>query len=1063
MKNKKIIYLALFLLLIGLISFGFAPEEKDKSNRQNKVSTNDASNFIAINQCYMWVTNNGAGSSNPVDGNSGFFWPGGADAVNSGTQIAAIFADGLIWGAKVGREIRVNGSTYRYGLQAGKILPDGTGDDPSLAKYRVFKIRKGWEALPPGSDRDAFELDYNEWPVEDGAPWVDVDGDGIYTPGVDTPEFIGDEVLWFVSNDLDPARSTFTYGTLPMGLEVQTTVFGFNRTGDLGDMVFKKYVIINKGELTLNELILGYWSDTDLGDAGDDYTGCDTVLSLGYTYNGDNDDKNFYGVNPPANGYDFFQGPIVPGTPTDSAKFLGEVRHGYRNLPMTAFAFYINGSQTYEDPDLGVAAGSVQFYNYLNGLIWNGSPFIDPNTNEEVKFVLAGDPTAPQGSPEAGWNEWNGWPGTPSGGPGDRRHLIASGPFTMEPGDTQEVVIGILIARGTSNINSITELKRKDIAAQIAYDLDFQLTPSPPNPVTNEYTDNKKITLYWAKNAEDYDEGDPLIYGRGFDDTTYTFEGYSIYQFSDISGSDQKLIGRYDLENDVTQVTEKQTIGGVLVEVVLYTLPNIGITHYTTIIQDQIKNTPLVNGGPYYFAIAAFGYSPNSDPQVLESPPQVISYIPGRQPITTTTPYNNGDNIILEKTSGIGDGFAKLKVIDPTLLTGHTYAVEINKPGGTLSYDLINRTAGDTLLKNMTDFGTDSLFKTMTDGFITIVTNTGADGIANDGQIRSIQEIKGPGGNELSTSVSVIESNNSTGKWQVHAYDFRDVQIADNPSTVKNEALQALNVFGKVGLDDYEIRFTSAGSEYYTFAYTVLNAFTKNDPKGKDRVPFEIWNVGNSANPKSFRLFVKVADKVEADTNWTQKLFTHRWESFFAVLDTNGYSEPIPDPSVKSKNTDYLFGNLAIVGAMPGDVPAEGTVIKITTWRPLTDDDEFVGTATAPNSNDTESAKNNLDKITVFPNPYFGAHDLEQNKYQRFVRFTGLPNTATIRIISLSGVFIVRIEKNSTSQYVDWDLRNSDGLPVASGIYIAYLELPGIGTTILKLAIIQETQYLDRL
>ena len=33
--------------------------------------------------------------------------------------------DGLIWGAKVGKEIRVNGATYRYGLQAGKILENG--------------------------------------------------------------------------------------------------------------------------------------------------------------------------------------------------------------------------------------------------------------------------------------------------------------------------------------------------------------------------------------------------------------------------------------------------------------------------------------------------------------------------------------------------------------------------------------------------------------------------------------------------------------------------------------------------------------------------------------------------------------------------------------------------------------------------------------------------------------------------------------------------------------------------------------------------------------------------
>jgi hypothetical protein len=44
-----------------------------------------------------------------------------------------------------------------------------------------------------------------------------------------------------------------------------------------------------------------------------------------------------------------------------------------------------------------------------------------------------------------------------------------------------------------------------------------------------------------------------------------------------------------------------------------------------------------------------------------------------------------------------------------------------------------------------------------------------------------------------------------------------------------------------------------------------------------------------------------------------------------------------------------------------------------------------------------------------------------------------------------------------------WDLANEDGLPVASGLYIAYIDMPDLGTTkILKMAIVQEQQVLDR-
>ena len=1037
MRKNKLIYLMSIVLALGVLSYGFTPSDKDKNNKLRKPNTNDNSNSISINQCFMWMSNNGSGSHDPRNDGSGFYWPGGENAT-----IPAIFADGLIWGAKIGREVRVNGATYRYGLQAGKILSDGSADDPSFEKYRIFRIRKGWESLPPSAERDAFEKDYNEWPVDDGAPWVDVNGDGIYTQGLDTPEFVGDEVLWCVSNDLDASRTTFTYGTLPMGLEQQTTVFAFNRTGDLGDMVFKKYKLINKGTLTLKDMIIGYWSDTDLGFAGDDYTGCDTVLSLGYTYNGDNDDNGFYGTTPAADGYDFFQGPVVPAGATDSAKFLGGWRKGFKNLPMTAFTFYINNQAfDYPDPDLGVAAGSVQFYNYLSGFRGDGAPFIDPNTGEEVKFVLAGDPVG-----GTGWYEGPGWPGGPT--PDDRRHVMCSGPFDMAPGDTQEVVVGILITRAADPIASIVDLKRKDNAAQIAYNLDFKLTPVPQNPVTSAFTSDAKITLLWEDNAESYDEGDPLIYGFGLDDTTYTFEGYRVWQFSDNAGSDPVLLDVFDLNNNVTEIPD-------------FELLNEGVAHYKIIDFDEINKSPLFNARPYYFAVTVFGYSPNSDPKYLESPPQIITVFPGKPSIDNNYPYNSGDNIVADQTSGNSDSKVTFKIVNPSALTGHDYEVAVGKQNDLLVYSLIDKTLNDTLLANQSDFGVDTLHKQIIDGFILNVENMGGDAIAdaNNGNyaIKSIEEIKGPGGSELGEPVNVFESLNSTGQWQFQAI---------NPSLAKLD-LQGINEKREIGFDDYEIRFTESGSEYYATYFTPIYGLFKNDPKGKGRIPLEIWNIGFNSNHPEQRLYVKIVDNatISQDTSWSQDKFnlwdnSYRWEGLYGVYsDTIPYSEPLPDPSYKAQNSDYKILNLALIG----DQPLPGTVVKITTWKPMVEGDKFSAKVEAPLLNNSTEAQNNLNKLSVFPNPYFGAQGLEQNKYARFMRFTGLPTSATIRIVSLAGVFIRKIEKDPTSQYVDWDLFNSSGLPVASGIYLAYIDMPGVGTKILKLAVIQETQYIDRI
>ncbi len=48
------------------------------------------------------------------------------------------------------------------------------------------------------------------------------------------------------------------------------------------------------------------------------------------------------------------------------------------------------------------------------------------------------------------------------------------------------------------------------------------------------------------------------------------------------------------------------------------------------------------------------------------------------------------------------------------------------------------------------------------------------------------------------------------------------------------------------------------------------------------------------------------------------------------------------------------------------------------------------------------------------------------------------------------------MNKLDASQFLRWDLRNERGLTVASGIYIAHIDMSDLGAKVLKLAIIQE-------
>jgi len=1040
MRRKKVLLILIMFALVGALSYGFY-ERSEGGKGLGKTSANDDTDYIAVNQIKMWIGNNGMGSHDPVTDGSGMYWPGGENAT-----ITAIFADGLIFGAKLGREIRVGGATYRYGLQAGKILDNGLADDPSKSSYRIYDVRKG--------DSPEQNPDVAEWPWQDGAPWVDANNDGIYNPADgDTPEYFGDQVLWCVSNDLDPGRTTFLYGTLPMGVEIHTMVFGFNRTGDLGNMVFKKYKIINKGTKTLKDMVLGYWSDTDLGDANDDFTGCDTLLSLGYTYNGDNNDAAYYGENPPANGYDFFQGPIIPYDPNnsliqnfnlpDSAKFLGGWRKGYTNLPMTGFTFYINGDATYSDPDLGVANGSVEMYNYLTGRIWNGLEFIDPHTSQPTVFCLAGDPVG-----GTGWYEGPiGWPGGQP--PGDRRHLMASGPFSMAPGDTQEVVVGILMARGANNIASVTELKRLDNSAQTAYDLDFDLTPAPSAPRLHGFSQDQKLTLWWETNAESYDAPDPLIYGQGLADTTYTFEGYRIWQFSDLTGSDPKLLAVFDLENGIKDMTEQVTVGGVTFTQVVFSAADEGVSNYYEVTVDKLLNTELVNGSPYFFAVTAYGYSQYSVPLFLESPPVIQVFYPRKPAIDESYPINAGDDLVGQPVAGDADATVNMKVVDPSSLKNAVYRIELTGTEADLSYMLINKTSGDTLLRNMKDFGSDSTNKPVAEGFYVRVVNEGKTAILGKSataksRIKDFVEVVGG-----EVQGNVFDELNSTGAWKVVPY-----------LTTAN-SIEELNINDNIGYDDYEFRFVApgAGSEFYTAGYSLpITPWTKDDILGKGRIPVEVWNTTTNT-----RYSVKILDKVSSDPTWVpDSVWTLRpngqYEPLF-VQSKPPYVEPMPAKSGSSLPAEQIFGKFVFSGALP----APGTVVRVTTHKPLQPGDAYEFTVTAGTGGIPASAKDKLDQITVYPNPYFGTQELEQTKYSRFVRFLGLPKTATIRIYTLSGVFIKRIDKTSPSDFVNWNLLNSDNLPVASGMYLAHIDMPGIGTKIMKIAVIMETQYIDRM
>lgn len=117
--------------------------------------------------------------------------------------------------------------------------------------------------------------------------------------------------------------------------------------------------------------------------------------------------------------------------------------------------------------------------------------------------------------------------------------------------------------------------------------------------------------------------------------------------------------------------------------------------------------------------------------------------------------------------------------------------------------------------------------------------------------------------------------------------------------------------------------------------------------------------------------------------------------------------------------------------------------------------------------NNANKQKSALDLINVVPNPYYAYSAYEQGRIDNRIRITNLPNKCKIRIYTLNGTLIRTFDRDLSGQedivvnesdfirskrlpYQDWDLKNQNGISVASGLYIIHIDVPGVGEKILK-------------
>ncbi|MCX7606588.1 MAG: hypothetical protein N2170_04900 [Bacteroidia bacterium] len=624
--------------------------------------------------------------------------PPGVPAIHS------MFAHAIwVGGLDAAGRLRLAGQTYRQsGVDyfAGPLTLQATTDAATcqqwdrhfvITRQEINAFRAAYLADPNNLNLGSYP-NVVAWPAINPtpgfertlAPFVDVNGDGDYNPSSgDYPDVLGDMAIWWVYNDKGNVHTET--GAASIGLEVQAMAFAFATTNRINDMTFYKYRVINRGTLALNQTYFGVWVDADLGNYSDDYVGCDTARGLGYCYNGDpyDDPPSGYGANPPAIGTDFFQGPLD--------------ENGNR-LKMTNFVYYENDFSVRGNP-----TNAIQFYNYMRSIWKDGSPMVNNGTNgygtgTPTNYIYPGYPcgaaarsACPFNPPGPGWDECS----VPNP-PFDRRYLQSAGPFILQPGAVNDIVIGVPWARdatgaygpgGDGRIGSVCLLYQVDDIAQALFDNNFQLVEGPDAPDVDIVELDRELIIKWSYRnplsnnyRENYRQADPVLLASGASDPYYRFEGFMVYQLRDarVSVTDLQdptkaaLIAQCDIRNGITSIVnrEEQTFPGqstpLIVDKVMVNGEDKGLFYSLQILEDKFAegtDPRLVNYRRYYFMVVAYAYNgePSNHVKFILGRNNVRSYeaVPHKvefEKLGTVLASAYGDGIKIARLHGQGNG-----------------------------------------------------------------------------------------------------------------------------------------------------------------------------------------------------------------------------------------------------------------------------------------------------------------------------------------------------------------------------------------------------------------------
>ncbi|MCC7244380.1 MAG: T9SS type A sorting domain-containing protein [Saprospiraceae bacterium] len=594
------------------------------------------------------------------------------DPATGQREVSALFA-GAVWlgGRDPGGSLKLACQNYRNdGLNdcwTGPLREDGTTDRAQCDQWdRHFRVT-GDEIRQSLRAKTVAELPRNirGWPAKGNPYFVDVwgfdlpftkqglasfydnDNDCLFDPlKGDYPSIdirhcplnqYPDEMIFWIYNDQGGGASHANTKGDAIQMEIQVQAFGYVTNDELNDMTFQRYKLINRATEYIDSTYFAMWADPDLGCYLDDYIGCDTTRDLMFVYNQDAVDGQpgascdqgvtTYGAKVPILGIDYFRGPLRQILDSTGTEVLDEVEIG-----MSSFTYHngTNAPPGTEDP-----GGDDEYYNLLKGLWRDGEAVTEGGSGRggstPTKYVFPDQP-----------GDENGWSMCQVNPPyADRRTLQASGPFRLNPGAVNELIIGVPWVPDIPHpCPDVEAIFRADELAQGLFDNCFDLLDGPDAPFVNWIELNREVvavlgypdstgTNNWNESYQENDIFAPE--DISIDAKKYRFEGYKIYQLIDpnVSAKDfetntdkSRLVAQVDLKNNVTKLYNWEDVEQPFsnepypVPVLKTNEVNQGVRRTFSLTEDLFSTAndkKLINHKKYYYVAIAYAFNNYSD------------------------------------------------------------------------------------------------------------------------------------------------------------------------------------------------------------------------------------------------------------------------------------------------------------------------------------------------------------------------------------------------------------------------------------------------------------------